>query len=403
MKTASAGNTLAATNAAVEEACAALREQLAGPPDIIFAHWSTGHSGADVARLLQEYFPDCRLHGASSCQGVMTEAGLHSAAGRGLALLGLRDPRGAYGVSGRPVGDNPRQNAGQAVLAAIADAGRPGEIPELVRIATTPGHEDQVVAGIEDVLGSKVPIIGGTAGDNEVDGQWEIIAGREAFAAGLTLAVLYPSTPVHHSFHNGYSPTSRQGVVTKAEGRTILEIDQRPAAQVYNEWTGGLIASALPVGGPVLSATTLHPLGREVGRIGGVPYYNLAHPERVTAGGGLTTFADIGVGEKLILMGGTIESLISRAGRVARSALKSGRLPEEAIAGALVTYCAGCMLTVSPRMAEVVASFNQVLGGRPFLGSFTFGEQGCFIGGENRHGNLMISVIIFSDRDHHGQ
>jgi hypothetical protein len=47
-------------------------------------------------------------------------------------------------------------------------------------------------------------------------------------------------------------------------------------------------------------------------------------------------------------------------------------------------------------MDQVVDGVNQSLGGKPFLGSFTFGEQGCFAGGENRHGNLMISVLVFT-------
>ena len=67
------------------------------------------------------------------------------------------------------------------------------------------------------------------------------------------------------------------------------------------------------------------------------------------------------------------------------------------MSGALVIYCAGCMLTVQDRMGEVAQGVCQVLGDKPFLGSFTFGEQGCFIGGSNHHGNLMISVVVFGD------
>ena len=58
-------------------------------------------------------------------------------------------------------------------------------------------------------------------------------------------------------------------------------------------------------------------------------------------------------------------------------------------------YCAGCMLTIQESMPEVAANLDQSLGGRPFIGTFTFGEQGCFREGENYHGNLMISVVIF--------
>jgi len=42
----------------------------------------------------------------------------------------------------------------------------------------------------------------------------------------------------------------------------------------------------------------------------------------------------------------------------------------------------------------VVDGLREALSGLPFLGSFTFGEQGCFVRGTNRHGNLGISVVL---------
>jgi hypothetical protein len=88
-----------------------------------------------------------------------------------------------------------------------------------------------------------------------------------------------------------------------------------------------------------------------------------------------------------VLMKGTLESLVSRAGRVADRARQKGRC-----IGGLVTYCAGCMLAVDDRMPEVVDSVNSVLRA-PFLGIFTFGEQGALLGPRAYHGNLMISVV----------
>jgi len=44
-------------------------------------------------------------------------------------------------------------------------------------------------------------------------------------------------------------------------------------------------------------------------------------------------------------------------------------------------------------MAAAQEGLRQALGGRPFLGNFTFGEQGAFLDKQNRHGNLMISVV----------
>jgi hypothetical protein len=57
------------------------------------------------------------------------------------------------------------------------------------------------------------------------------------------------------------------------------------------------------------------------------------------------------------------------------------------------------MLTVGDSMEQVSDGLNHALCGAPYLGVFTFGEQGCFLGGENRHGNLMISIVIFARKN----
>lgn len=53
------------------------------------------------------------------------------------------------------------------------------------------------------------------------------------------------------------------------------------------------------------------------------------------------------------------------------------------------------MLSVRDDMDRVVAGVNAALGGAPFIGAFTFGEQGPLIDAGNRHGNLMISCVVF--------
>ncbi|NNJ67935.1 MAG: hypothetical protein HKP54_07825, partial [Boseongicola sp.] len=65
------------------------------------------------------------------------------------------------------------------------------------------------------------------------------------------------------------------------------------------------------------------------------------------------------------------------------------------IAGALMIYCGGCMLAVQEQLDDVAAGVREALPGVPFLGVFTFGEQGVVLDGRNRHGNLMISAIVF--------
>ena len=94
-------------------------------------------------------------------------------------------------------------------------------------------------------------------------------------------------------------------------------------------------------------------------------------------------------------MQGTPENIISRPGRVASEAINTLHACAGDVVGALVVFCGGCLLAVEDRAKELPAVLNNALAQQPFLGCFTFGEQGRFSSGENRHGNLMVSVTVF--------
>jgi hypothetical protein len=142
----------------------------------------------------------------------------------------------------------------------------------------------------------------------------------------------------------------------------------------------------------ILTAATLWPLGRVTREISGVPFHLLAHPAVAHPDGSLDLFANVTEGDRLWQMQGSADSLVARAGRVALQARDDAGGD---VAGALVIYCGGCMLAVRDRMPEVQAGINAALGEVPWLGLFTFGEQGAPTGGHAKHGNLMISCTAF--------
>ena len=121
----------------------------------------------------------------------------------------------------------------------------------------------------------------------------------------------------------------------------------------------------------------------------------IAHPAGLTPDGALKLFADVKVGDRLTLMSGAPDQLTQRAGKVAALAAQSANLQPAKIAGALIVYCGGCMLAVQDRLADVTEGVSTALPGVPYLGIFTFGEQGVVLDGRNRHGNLMISAVVF--------
>lgn len=397
MRIASAFATDRDARGAVTKAYDSLVAKLGGAPHYLVAHASVTHAASALSAALREIAPGVPVHGGTSCLGVMTEAGFHSESGVGLGLFGVVDPEGAYGVGSSEDEGDPAKAAASAARSAIESAGRPGEAPAMLWITGAPGHEERILAALAEVVGPHVPVAGGSAADDDVSGQWSQFTRESVHRQGVVVTAMYPSCGVVFSFHSGYDPTSARARVTRGSGRRIDELDGEPAAVVYDRFLGGAIQDTLKAGGNILSRTTLSPLGRVAGHVGEVPYHQLIHPDSVTSEGALTLFADITEGEELILLRGSPESLVTRAGRVARSALEQSEIDGKTRKplGALVIYCAGCMLTIRERMGDVVRSMEEGLSGQPFLGAFTFGEQGCFVGGQNRHGNLMISVLAF--------
>lgn len=387
-----------------------LLSELGATPDFLVINCTVDYDSREILKRLKQRTPGTAIHGGTTCMGAMTQLGVASEDGTGFAMLAVSDPGGSYGVGASSLGDDPSAASQSAIKDALLQSGCPGEVPAMVWLTSAPGNEELIIEGIGELLGEDVPVAGGSSADNTIMGGWKQFANDTVYSDAVAVAVLFPSTEVMFAFHSGYEPTESKGIITKAGGfeatgnkgvatdanrRTLIEINNRPAAVVYNEWTGGTITEVLNKAGNILSRTTLHPLGRVAGNIGEVSYYQLSHPDSVTSDGAMTLFSEIQTGDEVVLMKGTVDSLISRAGRVATSALETNLTAPSDVAGALMVYCAGCMLTVQDRLDEVVESFRQALPGVPFLGTFTFGEQGCFLNGENRHGNLMISVLLF--------
>lgn len=398
MKIATAVSTANNPEEAAREAWSLLLDRLE-TPSLVVALATVAYDLEALIATLRAVSNGVPIQGGTSCTGVMTDEGFFGGETPALGLLGIADEEGDYGVGVAPLGEDPRAAGAEATRRAMVDAECEGEMPTAIWMITTPGGEEQVVLGIEDVVGPDVPLVGGSAADNTIEGNWRQFSRDGVHENSVAIAALYPSGQVGVAFHSGYDATSRGGTITKASGRTIAEIDDLPAAIVYDGWTDGAIADIVDQGGQLLSRTTLHPLGRPVGEIEGVPYFVLSHPESSNKEGALNLFTDVAVGERVVCMTGSVDNLVERAGHVVRAAQRAGGLDAESTTGGLIIFCGGCFLAVQERIGEVYDKVGEAMGGKPFLTAFTFGEQGRILGVGNRHGNLMISSLLFSPTD----
>lgn len=264
--------------------------------------------------------------------------------------------------------------------------GELGNTPSFALFHGTPGTEEPLLRGLQAELRS-IPLLGGSAADDAIAGQWSIFTPAARLTNGAALAVVQWPGKVATPWVAGSMPAPQKGVVTRAEGRVIHEIDRQPAAAVYDAWLGGALSPSISSGEQILSKTTLNPLG--VLRATGL---TLVHPERFVNGKAIATFAEVKEGETVALVRSTSLAMQGRpANLVARTLAEAGI---KDLKGVVLLYCAGCMLAIDPATPAMVEALRTVTGNAPLTGSFHFGEQGCHTSGKPEHGNLMTGALL---------
>ncbi|MCK6265011.1 FIST C-terminal domain-containing protein [Vibrio sp. ZSDE26] len=379
------------TRLAVQELSKALQKENLSS---VICYYTQEHRPEDLQKEFSLSLPGVSLIGCSTCKGVMTDKGVHF--GTVIGVLAICDnASNAYGSGLVHVTEdnNVEEATAQALEIALTKSDRKGELPGFIVLHSTPGTEERIIDAIDKTFHTQVPIIGGSAADNHIDGHWSIFTESDSTGSGLALQVFYPSQNVSAGLSAGYSPTEFKGKVTKCDNRELLEIDHQLAQDVYLEWISDHAGVDVPKHF-VFELVTEFPLGRTVGEIYTNPYYKLSHPISISSNGGLLLFTDIAIGQEVTLMSGDRQKLIGRAGRILKETKRRIRSDNQ-IVGAICIICAGPMLYLKEDIHEVYKEISNELNGRPFICPFTYGEQGRFIDGENAHGNLMVSSALF--------
>lgn len=397
-KAASARSQLSSASGAARECIATVESSGIPDPDFIFLLTSCVLPLEEIGREIRQRWPHARIHASTSCLGAMTEADTGPAAASMLAMLAIADSSGDYGTAAGTFDQGARTAGRQLMQRALQSAGRAGEFPPLVLVSATPGQEEEFLAGLQDVVGPDTPIVGGSAADNDLSGQWCVLGDDGALGNGAVVSALFASVAVSTAFESGYAPTANRGIVMRADGRRVFEIDHQPAAAVYERWTEGAVRRATTDSVNVLMKSALMPLGRIGSYLDDMPLFKLSHPETIAADGSMTLFTRVTEGEALVMMRGTPSTLVSRAESVVRSACRIGDIDTAAVSAVIVFYCGGCMLQVADRLGQIRAALAGVAPASPVIVGFTFGEQGPLPLGPIQHGNLMISTIVFGGR-----
>ena len=344
----------------------------------------------DVCKVLEgakSQLGTAPIIGCTSSAGIIVPDGFISSENGFTGILALGDPDMEVGVAGSERGKDPRETGRKVAMEAMAKVGRT-DAPAYFYMVASPAEEEFYIKGIEDVIG-RVPVFGGSAADNTVEGKWSIYTNDKIFSDGVAVAFFYTDKEMKNVYTGEYHETTNSGVITKIKGnRTLVEIDGVPAIEKYASWTGKKMKDL--EGNNLLVSTITEPLGVK-DRLGDL--VAIRHPMFGNKDGSMNIGANLAVNTAVIQMEATVDELISSTEKTMKELNKE---MNNEIGAYLLVHCGGRRLGIGDRIDEVTKLIKKQSKGVPFITIFTFGEYGVKDHGANTTGGLMLSFTAFS-------
>lgn len=331
--------------------------------------------------------------GSTSNEAIIVEDGIISSQYGFAGMLAMEDKNMVVGVAAHEAGKGPRAIGRRVAIEAVENA-KTTRAPAYFYMVASPKEEEEYLMGIQDVIG-RVPMFGGSAADNNVEGNWKIICNDKVFSDGVAVAFFYTDNEIITSFSGNYRETNNMGLITEVkDDRTLVSIDGISALRKYANWINKAPSSL--IGSKLLEASASKPLGIKD------PLGNLTiirHPMIGNDMGTKTTTDDtITLGNKvvprtaIIQLEATTDELIDASVNTLRELRR--QLYTEPAAYILI-HSGNRRKVIGDRLNEVHKLLVKETKGVPFIMPFTFGEYGYDSHSANICGGLMLSFTVF--------
>jgi hypothetical protein len=335
-----------------QEAALQMLANLGGLPQLTLVFSSTRFADPQLLAAIRSVTEGAPLIGCTNAGGIGS-SGLfqHSVVVIGLKGSGAGFVTGiAYDLSKDPA------EAGRR-LARDLKAAEPG----LVRSALVfpdglSSNGSALLRGVQDGLGARVPVIGGSAGDDFHFQKTFQYFDDQVLTDSVPGALIYGEASIGVGVRHGWIPLGRPRQITKARGEIVYELDGRPAVAMYERYLG--IKRSRLARKPLTQMTMTYPLG--ISREGHGDYV-LRSAVKIGDKGSLICNSELPEGSWARLMIGGYEAAIAAAEDAAREA--AAAIGQSRFKGALVFSSAGRMKMLGSESQGEIDVIRNGLGG----------------------------------------
>lgn len=337
---------------------------------------------------------DAPIIGCTSSGCIMTPDGIIESENGFAGMMAFDDPDMTVGVACHEAGKDPRAIGRKVAIEAVENA-KTTRAPAYFYMVASPKEEEEYLMGIQDVIG-RVPMFGGSAADDTVEGYWKIFCNDKIFTDGVAVAFFYTDNEIATSYTGAYNETNNVGIITEVkDDRTLVSIDGISALKKYAQWINVKPDSLM--GQKLLEASITKPLGVKdpLGNLTVIrhPMFGNDEGTKTTADDTITLGNKVVRGTAIIQLEATVDELINSTGATLKDVRKQLYNPDPA--AYILVHCGGRKLGIGDRLDEVHKLLVKEAKGVPFITVFTFGEYGYDEHSSNICGGLMLSFTAF--------
>lgn len=249
------------------------------------------------------------------------------------------------------------------------------------------------VRGVQEVFGKNFPIMGGSAGDDFLFQKTYQYYNNQVLSNAMVGIGLSGKFSFGVGVRHGWEPIGLPMKVTKAVGGKLIEVNNRPALSIYEDYFGKKAEELTKE--PIARMAYTYPLGMSVE---GSDELLIRDVVIANEKGEITCAAEIPEGSEIRLMLGDREKAIQAAKEAAENALAQlkGAKPK----AIFIFNCVARHKLLGARIGEEIIAIQEILGKDvPLIGFYTYGEQAplggiigsnCFSAFHNETMALMV-------------
>lgn len=372
------------------QACQEALSEAGGQANLILVFSSVAYDQKAVIEGVKSVAKDTLLAGCSDA-GEITTAG---PVAKHVAVMALatQDINWAVGV-----GQGADKDSFQAGKEAAEQAVKKAKGPLSLFIMLLDGLAENgaaAVRGAQKVLGKDFPIMGGSAGDDFLFKQTFEYHDKEVLTKSIVGIGLAGKFSFGVGVKHGWEPIGLPMKVTKAQGAKLIEVNDRPALSIYEDYFGRKADELIKE--PIARMAYTYPLGMSVE---GNPEFLIRAVVIADEKGEISCAAEIPKGSEIRLMIGDTDKAIKAAKEAAENALSQleGATPK----AIFVFNCVARYKLLGPKIKEEIGAIQNVLGKDvPLIGFYTYGEiapLGGVLGEDCRsvfHNETMTLLVL---------